>query len=231
MAGGAAGRSLEALERAIDAAVLEELRAVPLAPGRPLLAVDADEVLVEFAAHLRRFAAAAGVEMRLERYELEGTFFEIGGGRALPFDEAISLIDRFFEAETERQRAVPGAAEALGRLSERAQVVVLTNVPRHARAPRIANLAGLGMDYPLVANAGGKGPALAWLAARAEAPAAFVDDSPSQIRSAAAGAPGVARLHFAGADYVARVIPDCAEADHRVASWAEAERVLLRLLG
>lgn len=218
-------------EPSMEPAVLAEIDALAIERGRPLLVVDADEVLVEFAAHLRRFAAAAGIEMRLERYELEGTFFEADGGRQLGFAEAIGLIERFFETETLAQRAVPGAAEALARLSARAQVVVLTNVPRQARAMRMENLAALGMAYPVVANTGGKGRALARLAARADAPAAFVDDSPSQIASAAAEAPGVARVHFAGAAYVARVIPHCAEADRRVASWAEAEAVLERLLG
>jgi len=221
--------SLDAIEEGLEPRILEQLSAVPVVPGRPMLVVDADEVLVEFAVHLKRFAAGIGVEMRLERYELEGTFFDAGTGRQLAFDEAIGIIHEFFEHETLNQRAVPGAAEALARLAAEAQIVVLTNVPRHARETRVENLAALGMPYPLVENGGGKGPALAWLAAKAGAPAAFIDDSPSQIASAKARAPEVARVHFAGADYVARVIPDCAEADHRVTSWAEAEAVIREL--
>lgn len=222
---------LSRLEAAIDPRVLDQLWAVPLEPGRPLLVVDADEVLVEFAVHLKRFVARRGVEMHLARYELEGTFHDQATGRTLDFDEAIGLITAFFAEETPRQRAVAGAADALSRLSEIAQVVVLTNVPRQARAARIENLSALGMAYPLVENSGGKGRALAWLAARAGAPAVFVDDSPSQIESAKRRAPEVGRIHFAGAEYVARVIPECADADHRVASWAEAERVIRARLG
>lgn len=218
------------LERALDPRILAQLRAVPLDPARPLLVVDADEVLVEFAAHLGRFAATLGIDMRLERYELEGTFHDRAAGRRLDFAEAIGLINRFFAEETAAQQPVPGAAAALARLADRAQVVVLTNVPRHARETRIANLSALGMAYPLVENAGGKGRALAWLAHHAGRPAAFVDDSPKQIESARRRAPSVVRVHFVGAEYVARVFPESPEADHRAGSWAEAEALLARIL-
>ena len=223
--------ALSELEERIEGRVLSQLRAVPVAPGRPLLVVDADEVLVEFAAHLKRFAATLGIDMHLARYALEGAFRERATGRVLAFDDAIGLIHRFFAEETHAQSAVPGAAASLARLSAVAQVVVLTNVPRHAREARIENLRALGIDYPLVENGGGKGRPLAWLAARARAAAAFVDDSPEQIASAARHASSVTRVHFAGAAYVADIIPDCAEAQHRVASWGEAEPVLRRALG
>lgn len=210
----------------IERETRRELEALEIEAGRPLLAVDADEVLVDFAGHLGEFAGGLGLELRLERYDLEGAFRDRETGRRLGFDEAIGVIDRFFAEETVRQRAIAGAAEALARLSGQAQIIVLTNVPRHARGARAENLSGLGMPFPVVANTGGKGRALAWLAERAGAPVAFVDDSPSQIASAKRRAPGVLRLHFVGSDYVARVIPTSPDADHRVACWVEAERLV-----
>jgi len=223
---GAGAVSLGAIERALDPAVLDQLGAVQLVPGQPLVAVDADEVLVIFAAHLARYAARRGYEMRLTKYRLEGTFFHAGTERALDFDQSIRLINAFFEEETLSQQAVPGASEALGRLSRIAQIIVLTNVPRHARAMRIANLQALGMGYPLIENGGGKGRALAWLAVRAQAPAAFIDDSPHQLESAQRRAPDVARLHFVGLDYVARVLPDSPPGCMRVTGWSEAEQAI-----
>ena len=122
------------------------------------------------------------------------------------------------------------AAEALARLSARVQVVVLTNVPRHARDLRRRNLAALGMDYPMVENAGGKGRALCWMAAHAGAPAAFVDDSLKQHESAARRAPEVTRIHFVGAGHLRRLLPESPAAHHRVEGWAECEAVLKREL-
>ena len=218
--------SLEAIEASLDPEVLAQLRALPIVAGRPLLAVDADEVLVYLAEHLARYLATIGFDMRLTQYQLEGSIFPAGCDVPVPFDDCLRLIDRFFDDETLNQVALPGAAAALARLSEQAQVVVLTNVPRHARDLRRRNLAALGMDYPMVENAGGKGRALRWMAARAGAPVAFIDDSLKQHESAARRAPEVTRIHFVGAGHLRRILPESPAAHHRVEGWEACEAVL-----
>jgi hypothetical protein len=222
--------SMEAIEASLDPEVLAQLRALPIVPGRPLLAVDADEVLVYLAEHLARYLPTIGFRIRLTQYQLEGSIFPAGSGIPVPFDDCLRLIDRFFEEETLNQVALPGAAEALARLSARAQVVVLTNVPRHARDLRRRNLAALGMDYPMVENAGGKGRALYWMAAHAGAPVAFIDDSLKQHESAARRAPEVTRVHFVGAGHLRRILPESPAAHHRVEGWEACEAVLSRIL-
>lgn len=210
---------------------LAELRAVPLEPGRPLIAVDVDEVLVVFVDHLSRYIRTLGFEMRLVRYQLEGSMFPVGSDAPLPFDDCIALINRFFEAETEAQQAIPGGAAALASLQDVAQIVILTNVPRRATEARRRNLDALGLPYPLVVNSGGKGRAMAWLAASVGAPCAFVDDSVKQIESVAKHTPEVFRIHFAWADFIDRIFPDCEHASARARSWAGAEALLRANLG
>lgn len=221
---------LARLEQGIDPDALAELRALDLARGRPLLAVDCDEVMVEFSSHVARWLPSTGHEMRLTQYRLEGTMFPVGEDTPLPFDDCIRLLDRFFHAETEAQEAVAGAPAALERLAEDAQVVVLTNVPRFAGPARRRNLAALGMDFPVVVNSGGKGRALAWLAAAASAPVAFVDDSPLQHQHAARHAPDVRRIHFVGAASLRELMAESPDADHRAHDWDEAERLIREAL-
>ena len=222
--------TLAEIEAGLDPEVLAQLRALPIVPGRPLLAVDADEVLVYLAEHLARYLPTIGFRMRLTQYQLEGSIFPADCEIPVPFDNCLRLIDRFFDDETLNQQALPGAAEALARLSAQAQVVVLTNVPRHARDLRRRNLAALGMDYPMVENAGGKGKALCWMLAHAGAPVAFVDDSLKQHESAARRAPEVIRVHFVGAGHLRRILPESPAAHHRVEGWAECEAVVRREL-
>jgi hypothetical protein len=212
--------------RGVPAQTLAQLEALEIRRGRPLIAVDVDDCLAVFVDHLHRYIGTLGYEMRLDRYELEGSMFRTGSNAALPFDECIRLIHRFFEDECLRQQAVPGGVEALRSLGGDAQVVILTNVPGFAGDMRRQNLAGLGIAWPVVVNTGGKGRAMAWLAAAADAPAAFVDDSVRQIESVARHAPEVVRLHFAGAEFIRRLFPECAAATCQVHDWAEAERVL-----
>jgi hypothetical protein len=205
---------------------LAQLESLDILRGRPLVAVDVDDCLAVFVDHLCRHIGTLGYEMRLERYELEGSMFRVGSDEALPFEDCIALINGFFERECARQEAVPGGAEALRSLSADAQIVILTNVPAFAGEARRRNLAGLGIPWPVVVNTGGKGRAMAWLAAAADAPTAFVDDSVRQIESVAKHAPDVVRLHFAGAEFIRRLFPECAAATRQVRDWAEAERVL-----
>lgn len=221
---------LAELEAGISPETLKQLRAVPIIYGRPLIAVDADEVLVHFVPHLDRYIRTLGFEMRLVTYQLEGSMFPVGSDDPLPFDACIGLINRFFEAETLNQQAVPGAVQALDRMSGWAQIVVLTNVPRHATEARRQNLTSLGIPYPLVVNSGGKGRAMAWLAAQAGAPCGFVDDSVKQVESVAKHADQTCRIHFAHADFIARIFPECAFATEQARNWNETEAILKRTL-
>jgi hypothetical protein len=139
--------TVDEIEASLDPEVLDQLRALPIEPGRPLLAIDADEVLVYLAEHLARYLPTIGFRMRLTQYQLEGSIFPAGSDVPVPFDDCLRLIDRFFDEETHNQQAIPGAVEALERLSGQAQVIVLTNVPRHARELRRENLAALGRTW------------------------------------------------------------------------------------
>ncbi|MDH3668390.1 MAG: hypothetical protein OEN23_15795 [Paracoccaceae bacterium] len=228
MDAGATG--LQAIEAGLDPDLMARLRAVAVTPGQPLIAVDADEVLVELSAHLRRWLPAIGYRLELTRYQLEGSIFPEGSDVPLPFDDCLVLIDRFFDSEVLHQRSLPGAPEALGRLSNDFQVVVLTNVPDHGGELRRQNLAGLGMGYPMVVNSGGKGRALAWLAAKAQAPAVFIDDSLKQHESAARRAPEVTRIHFVGASLLSRILPESPAVHHRVEGWEACEVLVSSIL-
>ena len=211
-----------AQEEKIEPETLRQLRAVPIEKGRPLIAVDVDEVLVIFVDHLSRYIRTLGFEMRLVRYQLEGSIFPVGSDDPIPFEDCISLIRDFFEHQVEEQRAIPDGPEVLGSLARHAQIVLLTNVPRHATAGRRRNMDALGLPYPLVVNQGGKGRAMAWLATAADAPCAFLDDSVKQIESVAKHAPDVFRVHFAWADFIDRFYPSCDYASSRARSWPEA---------
>lgn len=221
---------LSEIEEGLEPRTLDELRALPLTAGRALVAVDADDTLVHFVRHLSAWMLGRGFEMRLDSYQLEGSMFPAGSDDPLPFQDCIALINEFFARETARQEAVEGCVAALAGLARDAQVMILTNIPRHAAPARRANLDGLGLDYPMVVNSGGKGRAMAWLAARVEAPVALIDDSTNQLESVARHAPDAVRLHFAGTEHIRRLYPECAHADEQVRDWPACLAAVRRLL-
>ena len=83
----------------------------------------------------------------------------------------------------------------------------------------------------MVVNSGGKGRAFSWLAAQAKAPAAMIDDSVKQIESIAKHVPDAIRLHFAEAEFIRRMFPECAHATEQVHDWPATVAALKRHLG
>lgn len=215
---------------AIPDRVVAEMNAATVERGKPLLAVDADEVVVHFARHFGSWLEARGFAFRLTEYRLD-TAIRGPDGAALNRDQIQPLVWDFIEAETRSQPAIDGAAEALARLSGAAQVVILTNAPAQVRACRIANLAGLGMDYPVVMNEGGKGRAMRWLADRAAAPVAFIDDSAEQHASVARHVDEATRLHLVGCAMLKPIIGPAEAATLHPADWRAAEEDIRRALG
>lgn len=209
----------------IDENVLPQLEALTIHPAKPLLVVDVDEVLVGLAAHLGEFAAENGFALKLTGYKLDGALKRGDGSTASP-EEFRGLFTEFFETKTRHQRVYANAANILKSLSSRVQILILTNVPPYAEADRIENLRGHGIEYPLVVNHGGKGRALAWLAARTSGPVAFIDDSPTQIGSSAKHAPDVVRLHFVGDDHLRGLLDPLPEAHHAPTTWTEIGEIL-----
>lgn len=190
-----------------------QIAALNLSADKPLLIVDADEVLVHFLQPFTRYLEALDWQIHLTEYRLEYAIRR-ANGLVADVDETFDLVHGFIDAETHRQPTINGAAPALATLAEQAQVVVLSNVPQRRYLDRLTNLRGHGMDYSLVANSGPKGPALAALSTGMKAPVAFVDDSPAQIESAAEHASDIHRIHFAGCPVIKSVLPDvkCANA-------------------
>lgn len=207
-------------------ATLAQLETLEIVPGRPLIVVDVDDCIAVYIEHLACYMRARDLDLRLESYELEGAMFRAGSDKALPFADCIDIIHDFFREECRHQALIPGAGEALHNLAADAQIVILTNAPAFAGDDRRQNLAAQGIPWPVVMNEAGKGRALAWLAGKAKAPTAFVDDSVHQIESVKKHAPDVLRLHFAGVPNVRRLFPECAAATVQVRDWAQAENVL-----
>ncbi len=201
-----------------------------LNPDRPLLIVDADEVLLRFAEHLEDFFLSEGYELRLDSFQITGNVYEQKTDVAASADTVKNLIGAFFDKRVESVPPVPGAAEALSSLANRYQVAVLTNVPAHCRARRETALKELGFDYPVLSNAGPKGPAMSELSSRTKQITAFVDDLPPHHASVAEHAPSVHRVHFVADPRLARLIDKAADAHTRIDDWQELEPYLQSLL-
>jgi hypothetical protein len=195
---------------------------IHLDPARPLIICDADNVLLQFVASLDRFLERQDLYLNLTSFRIHGNVKRRATNEPVA-DEAVSeLLAAFFATETRHLDVVPGAAQALASLSERAQVVILSNLPDTSHQARIENLTAHGMAYPVIAGKGPKGPVVNRLIAEFVQPVVFIDDLPPHIASVANETPRVHRLHFIADARLARLLPKAPDAHARIDTWPEA---------
>lgn len=191
---------------------------------RPLLITDCDEVLLHMVSHFAEWLEAEhGVRFALETGRFSDAMSVIDTGELLALDQTWILLDAFFRSEMHRQTLVPGAVEALGRIGEQADIVILTNLGNEAHPWRVDQLASHGIRHDVVCNRGGKGaPVKGLLKKRRPTNAVFVDDLPLHHASVAKHAPDVWRLHMIAEPRVAGAIPKAEHAHVRIDDWPSA---------
>jgi len=190
---------------------------------RPVLILDCDEVILEFAGPFQRWLRdAREVELKFDSFALLGNMRRLVDGALVEPQEFPAMLDGFFAEGQGYQAPVAGVLEALGALRQDMDVVVLTNIPAAYREIRVEMLGGLGLDFPVYANDGSKGAMVKQLADGR--PAVFVDDLPPHHDSAAKHAPHVGRLHMVADATLAGLIPAAPAAHARIDGWPEAER-------
>ncbi len=196
-----------------------EIAETPVHPRAPLLIVDVDEVLAMFMRGFERFVGGHGYEMRITRFALFQNIYSLENGECLDLVRGKDLFDRFFESDVEHIDAAPGAREALAALALSATIVILSNAPAHGREPRARWLVDKGFPYPLIINAGLKGPAVSALAARTSGAVGFVDDLIPHLESVATDAPAVHRFQLVADERLRPHAPSAPERHARLDDW------------
>ncbi|KTF68203.1 HAD family hydrolase [Sphingomonas sp. HT-1] len=196
---------------------------------KPLLITDCDEVLLHMVRHFGEWLGEThAIDLALQDGDFADAMRRRSDGSRLAPEEMWAMLDAFFPQEMERQTLVPDAREVLGRLSQIADIVVLTNLRDHCRDHRITQLANHGIVHRVECNQGGKGQPVARLVEEHGASVAvFVDDLATHHESVARHAPGVFRLHMIAEPSLAAVVPPAPHAHARIDDWRSAEPWIL----
>lgn len=200
---------------------------ISLDPAKPLLIVDADEVLFHFMATFLEFIRGKGHAFVFRSYALTGNVLAHEDGPPLAQEEVTGLLQDFFHARTHDMPADPHAAPAIARLTAAGvQGVVLSNVPSHAAENRRLALATAGIDLALAPWSGPKGSAVAALAAKTSGQVAFVDDIAHHHESVSKTAPDVYRLHYVTHPELRRILGDVEAAHDQADDWLGLEGLI-----
>ncbi len=208
----------------------QQIAKLTIEKSKPLIIVDADEVLLYFARPFSQFLKAKGWELNLTGYRLDNAIIHTNEKHFADKNKTQQLVKQFITEETYRQPATKGAATTLRTYAEKAQIIILSNVPKYAHEHREKNLFNVNMNYPLISNKGPKGPALKEISLKSSSKIIFIDDSPFQINSAAEYVPDIFRFHFTACDLVRKTLPHTKSATHNPKSWKEVSKLIKELL-
>lgn len=191
---------------------------------KPLLISDCDEVLLHMVVPFREWLDAdKHIHFDLESGNFVDALRHKHDGTLVPQDAVWPMLKEFFNGEMHRQGAIDGAVEAINKLAEKADVVILTNLLDDRRDARAEQLRAVGIDFPVYCNQGGKGEPLAKIVAdHNPSVTVFVDDLGHQHGSVAKHAPDVWRLHMVGEPILAKHIKTNPAAHNRIDLWSDA---------
>ena len=197
--------------------------------GRPLLITDCDEVLLHMVAHFQDWLGEAhAIDFAFETGDFAGALTHRGSGAQVAEERVWPLLTDFFRGEMHRQTLVPGALEALGRIGEVADIVILTNLGDEAHGWRVEQLATHGIAHEVVCNQGGKGvPARAIIDQHRASASVFVDDLAVHHASVAKHSPETWRLHMVAEPRLAPAVSTAEHAHARIDDWQHATRWIL----
>lgn len=208
---------------------IPSLEDLGLSRERPLVLVDVDEVLGLFMQGFGDFLATHGLEMRIDRFALFQNIYRPGASEHLDLAEGKKLFDAFFAGHCHNLEPAPGAIDALNRLADHAEILILSNAPADAERLRTAWLRKHGLKHPLVLNSGPKGPIAAGLTAQTHHRTAFIDDLLPNLDSVAEHSPATATFQHV-ADLRLRDHAPRSERHQRIDDWRELGEAITRAI-
>jgi hypothetical protein len=214
----------------ISETTLAQIASLQLRPKRPLVICDVDEVVVHFTRDFEDFLLERGLLLDPSRMLFSGNIRFEKSQEFLSAEESEDVVVQFFEERTLNMETIDGAVESLHSIGKSADVIMLTNLPHEAGDDRRANLAGHGLNFPVITNSGPKGPAIRKIAAQISAPVVFIDDSPGFITSAFHHAPDVHLIHFLHDERYARLVAPLDFVSLRTDTWDELHPHVLKLI-
>lgn len=198
---------------------------------RPLLVLDVDDVILDFMVPFKTFLNGDGLDLKVTSYHLVDNVLDMETGKPADRERLIALVDEFFTLQAKWQTLADGAAEEIGRIAERAEVVLLTAMPHRYRRTRRDFLDVLGLDYPLLTTEMAKGPALHRLRGATRRPIAFVDDTVHNLESARAEVDDSHLFHLTTHLDILPFVPPLPERAHALDGWRQAGPRIATALG
>ncbi|ATN33985.1 hypothetical protein ACO34A_09205 [Rhizobium sp. ACO-34A] len=202
-----------------------DLGTIPLT-DRPLVVCDVDDVVLEFVTPFGAFLESRGHRLIPRSFRLHGNIVNAADESILETDTVTSLIETFFAVQEEWQTPFAEAIEALGGISQEADLVFLTAMPPKHAAARRRLLDRFGLRYPMIAADQAKGPLVNRLHGGRSLPVAFIDDMVSNLHSVGEHVPECLLVHLPPPVEIHKFAPAAGDHVRKAQGWAEARALI-----
>jgi hypothetical protein len=209
-----------------SAETARQLDSLVLDCSRALIICDVDEVIVHFIKGFENYLQRQGLWLDPASFALNGNIKNKSDNQPVPSDQVGKILAGFFQSETATLEPVSGAVEALNRLSDIAEIVLLSNLPHSAYDARRQNLDNNNLNFPLISNEGPKGPAVARMTGEQQRPVFFIDDISTYLLSVHEYCPDVRLIHFLQDPRFAKFVSPLKQARLRTDSWRDIEQFI-----
>jgi len=205
---------------------LEQINQLKIDPDRPTIISDADEVILHFSDLFEDYLTTQDMYVNFASYALSGNIKYQENDQPVETEKLNELIHDFFDKYTHKQRLVEGVRENLHHLSEKFQIIILTNIPHDYAAIRRRSLSRLGLDYPLISSSGPKGLLVDRIGKLSAHKSVFIDDLATHHTSVAEHSPQTLRIQYIAHEQLNHVEKKARDCHHRCRDWAHIREII-----
>ena len=204
---------------------LPSLNSFIVQENKPILICDADEVIFDFMHAFLLFLKKYNFFFNWDSYALTGNIIR-KNNTALNAEEVKKLINCFFKSCTLNMKLVNGAKRSLHKISEKFNIIILSNIPFEFYELRKCALDKNGLNFPFFANRGEKGTPSSIISNLHNNQTWFIDDSPSQVSSVRKKNINIKTILFIENNKLAKLIKNKEDCDFYSTNWKKNEKIL-----
>ncbi len=193
---------------------------------RPLIICDADEVIFDFMNSFENYLHSNNLNFSWNSYALDGNILK-NNKKAISKEEVHDIINNFFKNKTASMELVKGAKSSLRTLSQRFNILILSNIPFEFYEKRKIALEKHGLNFPFFANKGPKGKAVKYISKIYKQDLWFIDDSPYQVKSVKLAAKKTNTILFIGNKKLENLIINKNYGDFFSNTWRKNTKIIL----
>tara|TARA_E500000178_G_scaffold352334_1_gene415540 strand:- start:1847 stop:2509 length:663 start_codon:yes stop_codon:yes gene_type:complete len=206
--------------------IYPELETIGSNNTKPVIICDADQVIFNFMDGLIKYLKKNDLLFKWKSYALNGNIINKQGVPLSSLEIKLLLKDFFLNCTSEMS-LIKGAKSSLKKLSTYFDIIILSNIPFDYYEQRKLALKKNHLNFPFIANKGGKGETCHSIFNMFNKRTWFIDDSPHQILSVKQAVPKISTILYINDIRLAKLLDNEKCWDYYSNTWNENLKIFM----